>query len=610
MSTKPLKYLVVSSILFVLIGSIFASPRLTLAGTITVDTTADELDGSSGNRDCSLREAIMNANNDDAAQADCAPGTGDDIITLPSGYYTLEGAASEDGNRSGDLDISGSLTINGAGSKLTVIQAGTTSPVSGHCADCVDRVLHILDSAVVVLNNLSVRYGKAPNGTSSTGGEAGGGIYNDGDLTIHGSAIYHNRSGDGYDNPSGAGGTPGYGGGIFTYGPLTMTGTRVGDNLTGDGGDGGLDGNGWSGGRGGGICAPDRILISITDSIIMDNVTGDGGRGGDNGDGDAGNGAGGGRGGGIYCHLCTLSIINSDLISNDTGSGGNGGDVTSGDGDGGNGGSGGAGAGVYASAGDGAFTLTDTSVQYNHTGIGGTGGIKSGSGVDGSDAFPGPGGGLFLNTSEVTTISGSTIKGNVASSGGGISNNSNSTTTLYNSTVSGNEAGTAGGGFNSSGGATLDLTFVSVVENTAGEDGGGFWYYDPFTITNTIIADNTAAGSDNNDCKGNLVSMDYNLLGIEDSSACNFTAMGHDQMGTVSVPLSPALGGLLDNGGPTFTHAVTPGSPVHDQIPNGTNGCISGLMLDQRGTTRYGNCEIGAYEIGAVGVVYIPLIFK
>lgn len=57
------------------------------AATIVVETEADELDGSPGNGDCSLREAITNANNDNGAQADCAAGSGADTITLPPGYY-------------------------------------------------------------------------------------------------------------------------------------------------------------------------------------------------------------------------------------------------------------------------------------------------------------------------------------------------------------------------------------------------------------------------------------------------------------------------------------------------------------------------------------------
>src|SRR5690349_20849605 len=62
-----------------------------------------------------LREAIISANNNANVNSDVsAVGTyGADTITLPSGTYTLTGAADEDAAASGDLDITGSLTING-----------------------------------------------------------------------------------------------------------------------------------------------------------------------------------------------------------------------------------------------------------------------------------------------------------------------------------------------------------------------------------------------------------------------------------------------------------------------------------------------------------------
>jgi len=56
------------------------------------------------------------------------------------------------------------------------------------------------------------------------------------------------------------------------------------------------------------------------------------------------------------------------------------------------------------------------------------------------------------------------------------------------------------------------------------------------------------------------------------------------------------LGPLQDNGGPTFTLALLPGSPAIDQ---GTN--LSASATDQRGFPRTGltaglACDIGAVE--------------
>jgi CSLREA domain-containing protein len=50
------------------------------ANTINVDTLADE---QNTNTQCSLREAIINANADDqSGSSDCEPGIGDDVINI------------------------------------------------------------------------------------------------------------------------------------------------------------------------------------------------------------------------------------------------------------------------------------------------------------------------------------------------------------------------------------------------------------------------------------------------------------------------------------------------------------------------------------------------
>ncbi len=53
------------------------------------------------------------------------------------------------------------------------------------------------------------------------------------------------------------------------------------------------------------------------------------------------------------------------------------------------------------------------------------------------------------------------------------------------------------------------------------------------------------------------------------------------------------LGALADNGGPTLTHALLPGSPALDA---GNDAACS--ATDQRGVSRPqgAHCDIGAYE--------------
>ena len=64
-------------------------------------------------------------------------------------------------------------------------------------------------------------------------------------------------------------------------------------------------------------------------------------------------------------------------------------------------------------------------------------------------------------------------------------------------------------------------------------------------------------------------------------------------MGTLSQPVDPGLAPLRDNGGPTQTKELLPGSPA---IDGGGDG--STMKTDQRGEprTRGSAMDIGAFE--------------
>jgi CSLREA domain-containing protein len=91
---------------------------MTSSPVYSVTKTADLSDGAC-NGDCSLREAISAAN--------AAPGA----VLIPKGTYQLAGAAGEDANNSGDLDVLAGYNVYGAGPDETVIDAHGE-----------DRVLH------------------------------------------------------------------------------------------------------------------------------------------------------------------------------------------------------------------------------------------------------------------------------------------------------------------------------------------------------------------------------------------------------------------------------------------------------------------------------------
>ena len=88
------------------------------AATYRVTKLADTSDGTC-DTDCSLREAVSAAN--------ATPGA----VLIGAGTYTLSGAAGNNTNASGDLDVTTGMAIYGAGAGQTVINAAN-----------VDRVIH------------------------------------------------------------------------------------------------------------------------------------------------------------------------------------------------------------------------------------------------------------------------------------------------------------------------------------------------------------------------------------------------------------------------------------------------------------------------------------
>jgi hypothetical protein len=105
----------------------------------------------------------------------------------------------------------------------------------------------------------------------------------------------------------------------------------------------------------------------------------------------------------------------------------------------------------------------------------------------------------------------------------------------------------------------------------------------------SILADNTAdtAGPD---LSGSTTSLGYNLIG---SSAGGSGFVASDLLN-----VNPLLGPLHDNGGPTQTMALLPGSPAlnaGDPTQLGT--------ADQRGVVRSGGVNIGAYQASATAFV-------
>jgi hypothetical protein len=236
----------------------------------------------------------------------------------------------------------------------------------------------------------------------------------------------------------------------------------------------------------------------------------------------------------------------------------------------------------------------------------------------------------------VLTLTNSDVSGNAAdSSGGGISLGANQPVLLMNSTVSGNSAGREGGGIACWAGGSLVLVNSNVSRNSAGYDGGGIYGYRcTVTLTNSTVSSNDGAGitthyfdqvilmnstvSSNSggaivqkskgavvesratlidgDCiaaaepgaEVTWVSHGYNIE--SPGNACGFD-QATDQVDVSASALN--LGPLQDNGGPTETHALLPGSVAIDVIP----ADMCEVDEDQRGFPRDSMCDVGAIEV-------------
>ena len=236
----------------------------------------------------------------------------------------------------------------------------------------------------------------------------------------------------------------------------------------------------------------------------------------------------------------------------------------------------------------GALTLINSTVSDN---------TADGIAPPGYEA--GDGGGIKCVRGTLTLIN-STISDNKSEdadphfddgSGGGVVVLLNCTAVFTNSTISSNRAASVAGGVYIAG--TLRLVNCTISDNHASGECGGVYVRGHLDYVNTIIAGNAGKGGS---CvvggpggyqgKGSVGTNSNNLVG---GGGCDSDYSG-----------DPMLGPLADNGGPTLTHALLPGSPAIDAIP--VISCT--LPTDQRGglrpivqTSADTPCDIGAFEV-------------
>lgn len=621
-----------------------AKPRAFVAGanpffvtTLNVNRTDDTAAASAcagGINDCSLRGAIIKANADVSATPI--------IINLqPSTTYnlTLANANQENAALTGDLDITTTLhsvTIAGGGPTTIINAAGLTS------GNMRDRAFQITGSTVsatfqdvTIENGIAAddgTNGSSTNPTAQNANRSGGCILNNGGSVTLTNVVLQScqavGKGDTVVNDHTT--LDAQGGGLAS---LTGTGnvTITNSTFTGDSalGGNGLNFNNGAGSnaRGGSIYFEGGTLNLNGSRVANSNATG--GIGG-NGPGNQQNGGFGGtaQGGGVWIGGGTNSI-NNTTVESCAATGGNSGTGQNGAEPAGDAGGG----GLYTLA---ATTVSNSTFDLNSA-TGGRSGDTFGpdcfgaheslnAGAARGGAILADGGSLVIDTA--TFVSNSAQGGNGGNGGptnvatcaqsqhgdgglaygGAITNNNAATLNIKHSTISGNSAQAGNSGVNQ-GGATLP-------PRNAAEGTGGGIRVGPGSVTleNTIIAGNTAANgvganpaafTPGPNIDGAVTSNGHNLLGVA-TEATGFSGTG-DQTGA-----NPMLMALADNGGPTFTMALTPGSPAIDA------GVASGATTDQRAMLRTyddpgtvnaatsDGTDIGAYELQPICMLTCP----
>lgn len=498
--------------------------------------------------------------------------SGSDTITVAAGTFLLSGAALENFNGSGDLDITrsgGTLTIEGAGISDTYIDGGNA-----------DRVFHINagSGVTVIFRNLTIQAGVTNDNGVSNSEATGAGILNQSgaNLTLESvSVILCTVSGDdGTVGTTGAGGNPPGDGGIGSTGAAARGGAIF---------------------HAGGSLNMDNCLISSISATS--GFGGPGGSGGVNtgagagGTGGDGNTGGSVEGGGLYISggSATITRTTIDSIVAQAGDGGNGGTGGPGPtvGQYGNGGVGGAAQGGAIYVAGGSLTLEGSTLSNNET-IGGDGGDGFTGGAGGLSA----GGDVYVSAGTVnfrnTTFSDGTVRarngGDASGGGSGATGGAafggsvcivGGTPTFYNCTVASGSTIPGAGGSGSS-------------QGSGGLSQGGNVFHGAGTVTahSTIFwGGGSTQGAD--------------FFGFLTASACLFgsTAGATIVPGAVANKLNqnPGLGNLANNGGAVLTRMISNGGPAFNAGSNPLN-----FVQDGRGlwyNRSHGQTDIGAVEI-------------
>jgi len=203
-----------------------------------------------------------------------------------------------------------------------------------------------------------------------------------------------------------------------------------------------------------------------------------------------------------------------------------------------------------------------------------------------SENSSGSSGGGIYNNGTIANIQNSTLSGNSTQAGGGLYNDSH-ITTIQNSTFSGNSSTAIAGGIYNNDNSTISTIQNSTFSGNSAilNDGGIQSVGTIAALNNSLFHQNTGGGIE---CSG--IISGSNNLSDNAASGCPDVSL-----------LTISVGSLADNGGPTMTHALLPGSEAIDNA-------VAGTATGQRGFAANGTRDIGAFEAQADEYCQDPLL--
>jgi hypothetical protein len=458
-----------------------------------------------------------------------------------------------------NIDVDRDFTIRGQGATQTIVQADTSPGTAS------GRVFHVRPGVTATMEGMTIRHGRVlasafarayasaegtpddPNPSAGASAAAyaviyGGGIWNEGDLTLRDCEVRDNQAhadaeaeaqaeAHGVGDPTALAAAEAQaiagGGGIANEGDLRVERCSVSDNT---------------------------VNADASASAQVEATSSTGGTVAEDAEGDA---TAETPGGGIY-NEGTVTIVNSTISGN----------VVE----------------ANAEAADGRNVVEPTGARVGFEDVEEPGryvairrASDEGEGpVEAAAAAVEPTG--SVRSASISQLDDGTTSA-TADSTGGIDNDNN--VFSYHATVTDNDGYAA---------AAASSSVAPNGASAAANHTGGINNTDDLFLTSTIVADQ-AAGPD---CSGDPAnSQGYNL---DSDGTCITDGVNNDVMdGTPGLDLL-----ALNAPGETRTHALLGGSPALDWIPQGVNGCGVSYDQDQRGAVRPsppGNgCDIGAYE--------------